>query len=78
MRWCLIFEEFGPEIKYIKCENSVISNALSRLDMSNNQDILNISELYGYNDNDLPDIAYLICYHNIAKHRILMLKYNKI
>ena len=32
-----------------------------------NQDILNISELYGYGDNDLPDSAYPICYHNISK-----------
>ena len=35
--------------------------------MSDNQDILNISELYGYNGADLPDSAYPICYHNIAK-----------
>ena len=35
--------------------------------MSDNQDILNISELYGYNDKDLPDRAYPIFYHNISK-----------
>ena len=35
--------------------------------MSYNQDILNISELYGHDDNDLPDIAYPICYHDIDK-----------
>ena len=35
--------------------------------MSDNQEILNISELYGYNDADLPDISYPIHYHNIAK-----------
>ena len=35
--------------------------------MSDNQDILNISELYGYNDDDLPDSAYPICYCNISK-----------
>ena len=29
--------------------------------------ILNISELYGYDDEDLPDSAYPIRYHNIAK-----------
>ena len=56
MRWRLILEDFGPELKYIKGEKSVVSDALSRLEMSDNQDILNISELYGYDDKDLPDI----------------------
>ena len=67
MRWRLILEEFGPELKYIKGENNFIADALSRLEMSDNQDILNISELYGYDDKDLPDSAYPIRYHNIAK-----------
>ena len=67
MRWRLILEEFGPELKYIKGENNVVANALSRLEMSDNQEILNISELYGYDDKDLPDSAYPICYHDIAK-----------
>ena len=35
--------------------------------MSDNQEILNISELYVYNDKDMPDSAYPIRYHNIAK-----------
>ena len=35
--------------------------------MSDNQQILNISELYSYDDKDLPDSAYPIRYHNIAK-----------
>ena len=67
MRWHLILEEFGPELKYIKGENNVVSDALYRLEISDNQEILNISELYGYNDEDLPDIAYPIRYHDIAK-----------
>ena len=67
MRWRLILEEFGPELKYIKGENNVVSDALSRLEMSDNQEIINISELYGYDDKDLPDIAHPIFYHDIAK-----------
>ena len=47
MRWRLIFEEFGSELKYIRGENNVVADALSRLERSDNQDILNISELYG-------------------------------
>ena len=35
--------------------------------MSDNQEIFNISELYGYDDADLPDSAYPICYHDISK-----------
>ena len=67
MHWRLILEEFGPELKYIKGENNVVTNALSRLEISPNQEILNISELYGYGDEDLPDSAYPIRYHDIAK-----------
>ena len=67
MRLRLILKEFGPELKYIKGENNVIADALSCLEKSDNQEILNISELYGYDDKDLPDSAYPICYHNIAK-----------
>ena len=37
MCWRLILEEFGPELKYIKGENNVVADALSRLDMSDNK-----------------------------------------
>ena len=67
MRWRLIIEEFVPELKYIKGENNFVADALSCLEMSDNQEILNISELYGYDDEDLPDSSYPIHYHNIAK-----------
>ena len=46
-RWRLILEEFGPELKYIKGENNVVADALSCLEMSDNQDIFNFFELYG-------------------------------
>ena len=67
MRWRLILEEFGPDLKYIKGENNVVADALSRLEKSPNQEILHISELYGYDDEDMPDSAYPIRYHDIAK-----------
>ena len=50
MRWRLIIEEFGPELKYIKGENDVVADNLYRFEMSDNQEILNISELYVYDD----------------------------
>ena len=46
---------------------NLVSNALSCLEMSDNKEILSISEIHGYNDEDLSDSAYPICYHNIAK-----------
>ena len=67
MHWRLMLEEFGPELKYIKGENNVVSDALSRLEKSPNQEILNISELYDYDDEDMPNSAYPIRYHDIAK-----------
>ena len=67
MRWRIILEEFGPELKYTKVENNVVADALSCLEMSVNKKILNISEIYGYNDKDLPDSAYPIRYHDISK-----------
>ena len=67
MRWRLILKELGPELKYIKGENNVIADALFCLEKSPNQEILNISEIYGYDDKDLPDSAYPIFYHDISK-----------
>ena len=67
MCWHLILKEFGPELKYIKGENKVVADALSRLRINDNHDILNIPEFYGYDDEDLPDSAYPIRYHDIAK-----------
>ena len=67
MSWRLIIEEFGHELKYIKGENSIVANNLSCLEMSDNEEILSISELYGYDDADLPDTDDPICYHDIDK-----------
>ena len=67
MRWRLIIEGFGPELKYIKGDNNVVADTLSCLEKSNNQEILKISGLYDYNDEDLTGSAYPIHYHNIAK-----------
>ena len=67
MRWRLILKEFCQALRYIKGENNAVAEALSCLDMSDNQEILNISEIYGYYEDDLPDSAYRIIYHNIAK-----------
>ena len=36
MRWRLILEEYGPELRYIKGENNIVADALSRLNISDN------------------------------------------
>ena len=77
MRWRLILEEFGIELKYIKGENNVVANALCCLEMSDKQEILNISEIYGYNDKDMPYSAIQFVITIFPKHRKLMLKYNR-
>ena len=33
MRWRLLLEEFGPELRYIKGEHNIVADALSRLDL---------------------------------------------
>jgi RNase H-like domain found in reverse transcriptase/Reverse transcriptase (RNA-dependent DNA polymerase) len=33
MRWRLLLEEYGPELIYIKGENNIVANALSRLEL---------------------------------------------
>ena len=43
MRWRLTHKDFGPELKYIKGENNIVANALSWIEMSDNQEIFNIS-----------------------------------
>ena len=77
MCWRLILEELGPELKYTKSENNVLADALSCFEISGNQEILNISEIYGYDDADLPDGAYPIRYHNISKSQKTDAKLNQ-
>ena len=36
MRWRLVLEEYGPELRYIKGEQNIVADALSRLDMIDN------------------------------------------
>src|SRR5512145_1201594 len=38
MRWRLTLEEYGPELNYIKGENNIVADALSRLEMTSDDD----------------------------------------
>ena len=46
MRWRLILEEYGPELRYMKGENNVVADALSRLTIDDRKDPPN-SPKYG-------------------------------
>jgi hypothetical protein len=67
MRWRLVLEEFGPDLQYIKGTHNVVADALSRLPIDNDQEIFNISEYFGYDDDDLPPSSFPLRYRDIAK-----------
>ena len=39
MRWRLVLEEYGPELNYIKGENNIVADALSRLEMTPDDEV---------------------------------------
>jgi hypothetical protein len=59
MLWRLLLEEYSPKLKYIKGENIIVADALSRLDLINNEPYEQMSieqtvELYAINDKEFP------------------------
>ena len=58
MQWRLVLKEFGPDLQYIKRTRNVIADALSRLPINNDQEIFNISECFGYDDDNLPPSSF--------------------
>ena len=73
----LFVEEFGPELKYIKGENNFVADALSRLEKSDNKEILtSLSSMAKMKSICLTaPIQFVIT--TLPKHRKLMLNYNK-
>ena len=69
MRWRLVLEEFGPDLQYIKGERNIVADALSRLEIDDDQEIFNISECFGFDDDDLPPNSFPIRYKDIAKEQ---------
>jgi hypothetical protein len=63
MRWCLILEEYGPELVYVKGEHNVVADALSRLDANPFDPNLNyMSEIFGLSNDDIPSTIYPLRY----------------
>ena len=59
MRWRLVIEEFGPELKYIKGESNIVADALSRLGMMGNEEFASkyegqMEELLAMEEEDFP------------------------
>jgi transposase InsO family protein len=60
MRWRLIIEEFGPELRYIKGSRNVVADALSRLDMMSYDQFqqeysaVNLAESFANDAEDFP------------------------
>ena len=69
MRWRLLLEEYGPTFEYIKGENNVVADALSRLDLHPSTEGNSLNELFGAEDErfDLPPDAYPLRFHTIDK-----------
>ena len=74
MRWRLILEEYGPELRYIKGPNNIVADALSRLTMLPDDaapieyggDLATMyAEIYAYDVEDAPD-SYPLIYAKIA------------
>ena len=73
MRWRLLLEEYSPEIRYIPGEHNIVADALSRLDLTNNEpyeqmSIEDIAELYADEEDDAPQ-TYPLSYAEIASEQ---------
>ncbi len=79
MRWRLILEEYGPELKYVRGENNEIADALSRLDMYENTSSPSkesfsiykeaMAELYAEDHDGSPSDAYPLTYDKIHEEQ---------
>ena len=68
MRWRLILEEYGPELKYIKGEHNVVADALSRLQLlplKSESKPLYMAEHFGLEEDDLPEDVFLLSYKTL-------------
>jgi hypothetical protein len=74
LRWRLILEEYNPELIYIKRENNVVADALSRLNFTPSSLEANLfseknAELFGIADEDFPVPSYPLEYRVIDRYQ---------
>ena len=71
MRWRLLIEEFGPELRYIKGELNIVADVLSRLELKEEEFSL---DTFAFDDLDFPaeyPLSYKEIAHARSKDRIL-------
>ena len=69
MRWRLILEEYNPTLMYIKGENNVVTDALSRLPMLETSSSPMSMEQLSFTDEDLPPETFPLSFKTIMKHQ---------
>ena len=84
MRWRLILEEYGPELHYIKGENNIVADALSRLEMTSLEEFQeeygNTEECFAADPSDYPTdypLSYAQLAHEQNKDTALLNEYSK-
>ena len=74
MRWRLILEEYGPELRYIKGERNIVADTLSRLKILDSDEAhrqmsdAEIAELYAADEEDFPK-EFPLSYAEIQKRQ---------
>ena len=69
MRWIFILEEYIPDLQYIKGENNIVADALSRLPMLDLDPSPMKMEQFVFEDDDLPPDAFPPNYKNLMTHQ---------
>ena len=77
MRWRLLLEEYGPELKYLEGHKNIVADALSRLNIKTTEtelkDLQSLLLLNAecYADDKLPDEIFPLSFKVIQKHQQL-------
>ena len=69
MRWRLILEEYNPDLQYIKGENNIVADALSRLPMLDLDPSPVKMEQFAFEDEDLPPDTFPLNYKTLTIHQ---------
>ena len=63
MRWRLILEEYGPELRYIQGEQNIVADAISRIEMENQSSAQALSLLEINEQPDFIDLTQQECFY---------------
>ncbi len=69
MRWRLLLEEFGPTFIYIKGEHNIVADALSRLDLTEEDINTEFFNEVGNFEEELPKNSFPLTYSRIARRQ---------